>query len=120
MANDFARLTLTRLQQRLLDTATAIRSTPPDRIDFLHTVQCQCGIPYKNPGDDVRDWERKQGNATLHIEAGDGLRPLPRYGEEQPATAGAQRATGAAGRSSSLKGQSIERRYMQQRTSFQR
>ena len=75
MAEDFARLTLTRNQQRLLDTSTAIRSTPPDRIDFLHTVQCQCGIPYKNPGDDVREWDRKQGNATLHIEAGSAIDP---------------------------------------------
>ena len=75
MVEDFGRLTLTRNQQRLLDTSTAIRATPPDRIDFLHTVQCQCGIPYKNPGDDVREWERKQGNATLHIEAGSAIDP---------------------------------------------
>jgi hypothetical protein len=27
-------------------------------------------IPDKNPGDDVRAWERKQGHASLRIEAG--------------------------------------------------
>lgn len=75
MAKDFTRLTLTPHQQRLLDTSTAIRSEPPDRIDFLHTVQCQCGIPYKNPGDDVREWDRKQGNASLRIEAGSAIDP---------------------------------------------
>ena len=73
--NSSAALLLTRHQQRLLDTATAIRNDPPDRIDFLHTIQCQIGIPYKNPGDHVREWDRKQGNASLRIEAGSVLDP---------------------------------------------
>ena len=63
-------LTLSPTQRKRLDAATAIRTDRPERIDFLHTVQCQCGIPYGNPGDDVREWERKQGHATLRIEAG--------------------------------------------------
>ena len=73
MTEDYARLTLTRHQRRLLDASTAIRSDPPDRIDFLHTIHCQCGIPYKNPGDDVREWDRKQGGASLRIEAGSAI-----------------------------------------------
>jgi hypothetical protein len=75
MAEDFPQLTLTRHQQRLLDTSVAIRGQPPERIDFLHTVQCQCGIPYKNPGENVREWDRKQGNASLRIEAGSAIDP---------------------------------------------
>ena len=75
MTKDIARLTLTRHQQRLLDASTAIRSTAPDQINFLHTVQCQCGIPYKNPGNDVLEWDRKQGNASLRIEAGSAIDP---------------------------------------------
>jgi hypothetical protein len=75
MSEDYAHLTLSRQQQRLLNTSTAIRGGPPDRIDFLHTVQCQCGIPYKNPGDDVREWDRTQGNASLRIEAGSAIDP---------------------------------------------
>jgi len=74
MADDFAQLTLTRKQRRLIDTSAAIRGAPPDRIDFLHTVQCQCGIPYKNPGD-VREWDRRQGHASLRIEAGSAIDP---------------------------------------------
>jgi hypothetical protein len=70
-----AGLHLTRHQQRLLDTSTAIHAAPPDRIDFLHTVQCQCGIPYRNPGDHVREWDRKQGGAALRIEAGSAIDP---------------------------------------------
>ena len=76
MVDDFARLMLTRHQQRLLDTATAIRGAPPDRINFLHAVQCQCGIPYKNPGDAVLEWDRRQGKASLRIEAGSAIDPV--------------------------------------------
>ncbi len=74
MADDFAQLTLSRQQQRLLDTSLAIRGGPPER-DFLHTVQCQCGIPYNNPGDDIREWARKQGTVSLQIEAGSAIDP---------------------------------------------
>ncbi|MGL4552757.1 MAG: replication protein RepA, partial [Gemmataceae bacterium] len=65
----------TRLQGRLLDASAAIRAADPARIDFLHTVQCQCGLPYNNPGDDVREWDRKQGDASLRIEAGSAIDP---------------------------------------------
>src|SRR4051794_40159569 len=68
-------LTLTRKQERLIETSGAIRSAPPERIDFLHTVQCQCGIPYRNPGDAVREWDRKQGGAVMRIEAGAAIDP---------------------------------------------
>ncbi len=75
MIEDFARLTLSRHKQRLLNTSVAIRGGPPARIDFLHSVQCQCGIPYKNPGDGVLEWDRKQGHASLRIEAGSAIDP---------------------------------------------
>src|ERR1044071_4840585 len=75
MANEVAGLTLTPHQRRLLDAATDIRTNPPERIDFLHSVQCQGGIPYRNPGDDVREWDRKQGIASLRIEAGSAIDP---------------------------------------------
>ena len=66
---------LTRHQEKLIDASTAIRGEPPSRIDFLHTIQCQLGLPYKNPGDQVREWDRKQGNASLRIEAGSAMDP---------------------------------------------
>jgi hypothetical protein len=75
VAEDYPRLELSRHQQRLLDASTAIRGAPPERIDFLHTVQCQIGMPYRNPGDGVREWDRKQGNASLRIEAGSVIDP---------------------------------------------
>lgn len=66
---------LTRHQEKLIEASAAIQADPPERIDFLHTVQCQLGIPYRNPGDDVREWDRKQGMASLRIEAGSAIDP---------------------------------------------
>jgi hypothetical protein len=59
----------------MLDAATDIMSELPKQVDFLHTVQCQCALPYRNPGDDVREWDRTQGNAVLRVEAGAALDP---------------------------------------------
>jgi hypothetical protein len=73
VVKDFSRLT--SQQKRLLDASVSIRQAPPERIDFLHSIQCQCGIPYKNPGDGVLEWDRKQGNASLRIEAGSAIDP---------------------------------------------
>src|SRR5215831_16804593 len=68
-------LTLTRHQKKLVETSAQIQAERPDRIDYLHTVQCQCGIPYRNPGEQVREWDRKQGNAVMRIEAGAAMDP---------------------------------------------
>jgi len=68
-------LQLSHIERRLLDAATDILSTQSKQIDYLHTVQCQCALPYRNPGDDVREWDRHQGLATLRIEAGAALDP---------------------------------------------
>jgi hypothetical protein len=66
---------LTPIQRRLLNAATDIMTNQSKQIDFLHTVQCQCVLPYRNPGEHVREWDRHQGNATLRIEAGSALDP---------------------------------------------
>ncbi|WP_145241165.1 replication protein RepA [Urbifossiella limnaea] len=66
---------VTPRQRKLIEAASAIRTARPADIDFLHTIRCQCGIPYTNPGEDVRAWERKQGHATLRIEAGAAIDP---------------------------------------------
>jgi hypothetical protein len=75
MSDTPTRLQLSPTQRKRLDAATEILTNRPEKIDFLHTVQCQCGIPYGNPGDDVREWERKQGMATLRMEAGSAYDP---------------------------------------------
>lgn len=68
-------LTLSRKQEQLIKASDIIRSERPERIDFLHTIQCQCGIPYRNPGEAVREWDRRQGDAILRIEAGAAIDP---------------------------------------------
>jgi len=73
MADSVAQLT--NHQKKLIEASATIRAASPDRIDFLHAVQCQIGIPYRNPGDEVREWDRKQGNASLRIEAGSAIDP---------------------------------------------
>ena len=76
MPNSSAALTsLTPIERRLLDAATDIMTNQSKQIDFLHTVQCQCVLPYRNPGENVREWDRRQGNASLRIEAGSALDP---------------------------------------------
>jgi Plasmid encoded RepA protein len=39
-------------------------------LSFQHTVFCQTGLPYRNPGDELRLWQRKQGAVSLEIQAG--------------------------------------------------
>lgn len=63
---------LTPTERRLIEAGTAIRSnTPaPNDLDFQHTILCQTGLPYRDPGIDRRVWDRRQGAASLRIEAG--------------------------------------------------
>lgn len=37
---------------------------------FQHSVLCQTFLPTRNLGDDVREWEQKQGNVSLLVQAG--------------------------------------------------
>src|SRR3954451_22085219 len=43
---------------------------------FQHTVFCQTCLPYRDPGDDVRAWERVNGRAHMKIMAGEALHPV--------------------------------------------
>jgi hypothetical protein len=68
---------LSRVQARLLD-AQANHTHDPDELCFQHTVFCQTGLPYRNPGDSVREWQRTQGTVSLLIEAGKAQNPYTR------------------------------------------
>jgi hypothetical protein len=65
----------TRVQQRLIRSAVEIEADDPDAILFQHTVFCQTGLPYRNPGEAVRLWQRSQGAANLEVEAGRAFHP---------------------------------------------
>jgi len=63
---------LTPVQRRLIYAA----AVEEDRdLLFQHTVFCQTCLPYKDPGDDVREWQRKQGSVSLLVEAGRAAHP---------------------------------------------
>jgi hypothetical protein len=59
-----------RIKRRLIDSSAAIQADDPDSVLYQHTVFCQTAMPYRDPGDEVREWEREQGRASLLIEAG--------------------------------------------------
>jgi hypothetical protein len=64
-----------RKRRRLLDAAVGITAVDPEILAFQHSVFCQTGLPYRNPGVGVREWERVNGGARLKILAGEALDP---------------------------------------------
>jgi hypothetical protein len=64
-----------RVQQRLIRSAVEIEADDPDTILFQHTVFCQIGLPYRNPGDLTRVWDRENGRAALRVKAGEARHP---------------------------------------------
>ncbi|MBT5303678.1 MAG: plasmid encoded RepA protein [Candidatus Scalindua sp.] len=66
---------LSAIDKRLARSSYNISMDDPENITYQHSVFCQTGLPYRNPGDAVRFWERKQGMATLRINAGEILNP---------------------------------------------
>ena len=66
---------LSRIEQRLVRSAAEIEADDPDTILFQHTVFCQTGLPYRDPGNDVRIWNKKQGAAHLEVAAGRAFSP---------------------------------------------
>ncbi|KKK71221.1 hypothetical protein LCGC14_2916110, partial [marine sediment metagenome] len=62
------------VEGRLIDAhSLMLASTVPNELMFNHAVMCQVGLPYRNPGDDVRLWARSNGRASLQLEAGHAL-----------------------------------------------
>lgn len=68
--------TLSAVKKRLIESSHDIIMNDPYGIIYQHSVLCQVSLPYKNPGNTVRHWERKQGKAKLRIEAGSILNPV--------------------------------------------
>lgn len=63
------------IQKRLLDLATDIATVSPDELTFQHSLLCQTSLPASRPPEDVLVWERRQGRATLLVEAGKTINP---------------------------------------------
>ncbi len=73
VANDQSRLTKT--QARLLSARERILEDRTADITYQHTVFCQTSLPYRDPGSELRIWEREQGQVSLSIEAGRARHP---------------------------------------------
>src|SRR5258708_1703123 len=69
--------TLSRVHRRLIEPLETDQDNEA-RLSFQHTVFCQAGLPYRNPGDDVRLWQREQGAVSMRIEAGSARHPKSR------------------------------------------
>lgn len=68
---------ITPIVRRLVSSSAAMGVTPPEEITYQHTVLCQACLPYRDPGDGVRRWEKKQGQVHLLVNAGEALNPSP-------------------------------------------
>src|SRR5438132_302457 len=68
--DDLLPASLSPVQRRRLEASLAIDDAPAERVSFQHTVLCQTCLPYRDPGDAVRLWEREQGRVSLLVEAG--------------------------------------------------
>jgi hypothetical protein len=63
------------IEQRLIDGAD-LNPDDPRSILFQHTVLCQTCLPFRDPGDEARTWERLNGNIHLKVLAGDAMHPV--------------------------------------------
>lgn len=60
---------------RLIQTQTHIKTSDDLAKVWSHAVFCQLALPYRDPGDAVREWERKNGNITVKVLAGEAMHP---------------------------------------------
>jgi len=69
-------LTVTPIQQRLVNAASADIERPDSRsILYQHSVFCQAFFPYRDPGDDTTTWDRSNGLVDLRLKVGEAKHP---------------------------------------------
>jgi hypothetical protein len=66
---------LSRVNRRLIEPIETGQDNDDPRLAFQHTVFCQTSWPYRDPGDDVREWKRINGSIALQVQAGDAWNP---------------------------------------------
>jgi hypothetical protein len=60
---------------RLIQTQSHIKTSDDLARVWSHAIFCQVGLPYRDPGTTVREWERVNGNVRVKILAGEALHP---------------------------------------------
>ena len=63
-----------RLNKVFQSAMTIAEQDRPD-IAYQHSVLCQCALPLRDPGEDVREWGREQGRVSLLVRAGSAMHP---------------------------------------------
>jgi hypothetical protein len=66
-----------RVHRRLIEPLE-LTEQDNNELAYQHTVFCQTSLPYRNPGDKVREWKRVQGAVSLLVEAGQAQHPKTR------------------------------------------
>ena len=56
--------TLSRVHRRVIEPIESDQDNDP-RLAFQHTVFCQAGLPYRDPGDGVRQWQRSKAQCRF-------------------------------------------------------
>src|SRR5208337_265958 len=69
--------TLSRVHRRLIEPIDT-EDGDEARLAFQHTVFCQTSLPYRDPGDEVRLWQREQGAVSMLVKAGEAKNPSTR------------------------------------------
>ena len=64
-----------RRTMRVVQGAVTIAEQDRPDIAYQHSVLCQCAMPLRDPGDQVRVWDREQGKVSLRIKAGEAKDP---------------------------------------------
>lgn len=73
---------ISQSKKRLLESSIDIATQNALKISYQHTVLCQTCLPYRDPGDDIRSYQKSQGNIQLSVEAGQAINPLTGRFEE--------------------------------------
>lgn len=70
---------ITPIKRRVIESSVLIRGRLPEELLYQHTLFCQTVLPFRDPGPDVRVWEREQGRLSLRLEAGYIKKPRSGY-----------------------------------------
>jgi hypothetical protein len=65
----------TPIKTRLVESSVQIGAEDPRDIAYQHTTLCQTCLPYRDPGEGVRVWERLNGQTHLKVLAGEAMHP---------------------------------------------
>lgn len=66
----------TPAQQRVIEAASLADDDAALALLYQHSALCQTFLPYRDPGDEARSWERLNGNVHLEILAGKAMHPI--------------------------------------------